>query len=78
MAVPLLKARIDSADFDITVLPYIYQFYDLPEKALQVLQGQQRPLSLYTETNPLVFGLALSLFLSPSKRILSMPRIYLT
>ena len=69
MAVPFIKARIDCADFDKTVLPYIYQLYDLPERALQVLQRQQHPLAFYTTTNPLVFGFALSLFLSPSKRV---------
>ena len=67
MAIPYLKTTLDCVDFDKTVLPYVYQFYDLPEKALNVLQGRQSPLAFYTTTNPLIFGLELSLALAPGK-----------
>lgn len=43
--------------------PYIPQLYNLPEKLLEVVQGRQGLANLYTETNPLISGFAISLLL---------------
>lgn len=63
MALPALKSFSDCASWELTVEPYIPQLYDLPHRLLEVLQGRQNLVDLYTETNPLIFGFAISLFL---------------
>ncbi|KAK0621250.1 hypothetical protein B0T17DRAFT_617721 [Bombardia bombarda] len=63
MALPALRALEDCSDWSKTVEPFIPQFYALPEKLLQVSTSPQGLVQLYRETNPLVSGFALSLFL---------------
>lgn len=63
MALPVLHALEDCADFDKAVKPFVPQLYDLPSKLLDALAGRESLLGLYTETNPLVSGFAFSIFL---------------
>lgn len=63
MALPVLHALEDCADFTRTVKPFIPQLCVLPSKLLDVFAGRGSLLQLYTQTNPLISGFALSLFL---------------
>jgi hypothetical protein len=63
MALPLLNTLEDCADFSKAVKPYIPQLYALPEKLLDVFAGRESLLKLYTETNPLISGFAISVAL---------------
>ncbi|KAL2128046.1 hypothetical protein VTI74DRAFT_9793 [Chaetomium olivicolor] len=63
MAIPLLHTLEDCADYAKVVRPYIPQLYELPGKLLGVFAGRESLLKLYTETNPLVSGFAVSVFL---------------
>ncbi|KAK3900447.1 hypothetical protein C8A05DRAFT_45705 [Staphylotrichum tortipilum] len=61
MALPVVYTLEDCADFTKTVQPFLPQLYDLPSRLLDVFAGRETLLRLYTETNPLVSGFALSL-----------------
>lgn len=63
MALPALQTFEDCASWAKTVEPYLPQLYELPSKLVDVLQGRQGLVDLYTHTNPLVSGFAISLFL---------------
>lgn len=63
MAVPTLLRFEDCASWAKTVEPYIPQLYELPSKVGDVLQGRQGLVELYTQTNPLISGFAISLTL---------------
>jgi hypothetical protein len=63
MALPHLRALEDCADFTKTVKPFIPQLYALPGKLLEVLTGHESLLRVYMQTNPLISGFALSVFL---------------
>jgi len=63
MALPTLLALEDCADYSKTVEPFLPQLYSLPEKLLDVVANRQSLSSLYIETNPLVSGFAISVFL---------------
>lgn len=63
MALPALQRFEDCADWAKTVEPYVPQLYELPSKLLDVVQGRESLVHLYTHTNPLVSGFAISLFL---------------
>ncbi|KAK4237398.1 hypothetical protein C8A03DRAFT_34645 [Achaetomium macrosporum] len=63
MALPHLRALEDCADFTKTVKPFVPQLYDLPGKLHEVLTGQESLLNVYMQTNPLISGFALSVFL---------------
>ncbi|KAK3296060.1 uncharacterized protein B0H64DRAFT_162527 [Chaetomium fimeti] len=63
MALPTIRTLEDCADFSQVVEPFIPQLYDLPTKLLDVFAGRESLLQLYTETNPLVSGFAISVFL---------------
>lgn len=63
VALPALTALEDCADFSKTVEPFLPQLYALPEKLLDVLASRQSLTSLYVETNPLISGFAISVFL---------------
>ena len=65
MALPVVKSFADCVDLNKTVLPYIDQLYDLPKQILQSVSSSQALEELYVSTNPLIFALALSLFLTP-------------
>lgn len=63
MALPVVHALEDCADFSTTVKPFIPQLYELPAKLLDVFAGRESLLQLYTETNPLISGFAISVVL---------------
>lgn len=63
MAVPTLLRFEDCASWAKTVEPYIPQLYELPSKVVDVLQGRQGLVELYTHTNPLMSGFAISVAL---------------
>jgi len=63
MALPPVQSLEDCSDYFKTIEPLIPQLYALPDAFLQVIQGRQSFLHLYTSTNPLVSGFALSVFL---------------
>ncbi|KAK4157960.1 hypothetical protein C8A00DRAFT_39673 [Chaetomidium leptoderma] len=63
MAIPLVHALEDCADYSKAVGPFIPQLYDLPAKLLDVFAGRESLLNVYTETNPLISGFAISVFL---------------
>jgi hypothetical protein len=63
MAVPFVRTVEECADFAKVVAPYIPQLYSLPEKLLDVCAGRESLLQLYTETNPLISGFAISVIL---------------
>lgn len=64
MALPALNALEECSDFSRTVEPFIPQFYELPEKILQVLQSDGSLRALYVGTNPLISAFAFSLVLA--------------
>jgi len=63
MALPTVLSLEDCADYYKTVEPFLPQLYALPEKLLQTAQNRSSFLDLYTATNPLVSGFAISVFL---------------
>lgn len=62
MALPALQNFEDCASWAKTVEPYLPQLYELPSKLVDVAQGRQGILDLYTHTNPLISGFAISVF----------------
>lgn len=71
MALPTVKALAECSNFTTTVLPYLPQLYDLPEKLLQSRSNTTELYDIYLATNPLVSALAFSLFLAPIFLVLS-------
>lgn len=63
MALPTLVKFEDCASWAKTVEPYIPQLYELPSKLVDVVQGRQGLIDLYTHTNPLISGFAFSVVL---------------
>jgi len=63
MALPALRALEDCSNFSKTVQPFIPQLYALPERLADVLAGREGIIKLYAETNPLITGFAISVFL---------------
>jgi hypothetical protein len=63
MALPVVHALEDCADFATAVKPFIPQLYDIPGKLLDVVAGRESLLELYSKTNPLISGFAISVLL---------------
>jgi steroid 5-alpha reductase family enzyme len=63
MAVPTLHALEECSDFSKTVEPFIPQLYALPERLSAVISGNESLVKVYAETNPLISGFAISIFL---------------
>lgn len=64
MSLPALQIFENCADWNKTVEPYIPQLYELPRRLLDAVQSRQEGLlDIYTQTNPLISGFAISLFL---------------
>ncbi|KAG8625341.1 hypothetical protein KVT40_007092 [Elsinoe batatas] len=61
MALPTVKTLAECADFDKTVRPFIPQFFELPQRLLQIssLESLQ---TAYTSINPVISAGAFSLF----------------
>lgn len=65
MALPVVKSLAGCSDFSHTVLPYVYQLYDLPQQLLQSYNNPTELQNIYLATNPLISAFAFSLFLAP-------------
>jgi steroid 5-alpha reductase family enzyme len=65
MALPVITTLIECSSFQKTVLPYLPQLYDLPQKLLQSWNNPAELQSIYVATNPLITAFAFSLFLAP-------------
>lgn len=65
MALPTIKTLADCTDFSRTVSPFLPQLYSLPAQVWQAIADPQQLKEIYISTNPLISGLALSLFLAP-------------
>ena len=65
MALPIVRSVADCSDFSLTVSPYVYQLYDLPQQLLQSWNNPTELLHIYLRTNPLISGFAFALFLVP-------------
>lgn len=63
MTLPALQKFEDCADWAKAVEPYVPQLYELPSKLVDVAQGRLGLGGLYTETNPVISGFAISIFL---------------
>lgn len=63
MALPSLRALEECSDFSKTVEPFIPQLYELPQKLLETISRREGFLDLYLDTNPLISGFAISVFL---------------
>jgi hypothetical protein len=61
-ALPAVTSLEHCADYSTTVAPFTNQLYGLPQKLLENISDPVGLLNLYAETNPLVTGTALSLF----------------
>ena len=71
MALPVIRALADCADYSKTVLPYTRQLYDLPQQIFDNITNLQALKVLYVSTNPLILAFAFSLFLFPIFLIVS-------
>ena len=65
MALPAVKTLTECADFSRTVAPFFPQLSALPFQVWQSITDLEQLQEIYTSTNPLISGLALSLFLAP-------------
>lgn len=66
MALPALQIFENCAEWNKTVEPYLPQLYELSSKLVYVIQSHQGLdglVELYTQTNPLISGFAISVFL---------------
>jgi hypothetical protein len=71
LALPLVKKLPECADFSKTVQPYLPQLYDLPYRIIESINSREALLNVYTSTNPLMLGLAFSLFMTPIVLVVS-------
>jgi hypothetical protein len=63
MALPTLHTLEECSEWSKTVEPFIPQLYELPHKLLRVVLEREGFLDLYMDTNPLISGFAISVFL---------------
>lgn len=71
MALPLLKTVQECGDYSKTVGPFVSQLYELPYQLLDNIGSVDGLLGVYTSTNPLIMGFAVSIALSPIFLIVS-------
>jgi hypothetical protein len=65
VALPTVKSLPECADFAKTVLPFLPQLYDLPQKIFDNINNLEALQHVYLSTNPLVTALGFSLFVTP-------------
>ncbi|KAI1500687.1 hypothetical protein F5X99DRAFT_228570 [Biscogniauxia marginata] len=63
MALSSLQSLEDCAEYSKVVEPFLPQLYELPWKVAGAVSNRDSLLDLYTSTNPLISGLAFSIFL---------------
>lgn len=71
VALPAVRKLPECADFYTTVLPYLPQLYDLPQKIFENYNNWEALQYIYLSTNPFITGLAFALFLTPVVLIVS-------
>ncbi|CAI6333186.1 unnamed protein product [Periconia digitata] len=71
VALPAVRTLPECADFYATVVPYIPQLYELPQKILENYNNWEALQYIYLSTNPLITGLAFALFMTPIVLIVS-------
>ena len=59
-----METTAECADLAKTVLPYVFQLYDLPRLLFQSYNDPAELQKIYLSTNPLVTAFAFSLFVS--------------
>lgn len=62
---PIVKNLQDCSDFSLTVLPFLSQLKPLPSLLFESWNDVAALQNIYLTTNPLITGLAFSLFLAP-------------
>lgn len=65
MSLPVTKSLADCADFSKTVVPFIPQLYDLPQRTFDTVLDANALKNIYLSTNPLVSASAFCLFTVP-------------
>ncbi|OAG06490.1 DUF1295-domain-containing protein [Paraphaeosphaeria sporulosa] len=65
VALPVVKALPECADFSRTVSPFLPQLYDLPQRVFDNINNLEALQHVYLSTNPLITALGFSLFLTP-------------
>jgi hypothetical protein len=63
LAIPVVKRLEQASDWSKVVEPYYDHFWNLPSQLNDVFTGRETLLELYVNTNPLVTGFAVSIFL---------------
>jgi hypothetical protein len=63
MAPPTLYTLEECSEWSKAVTPFIPQLYEFPHKLLRVILQREGFLDLYINTNPVVSGFAISVFL---------------
>ncbi|KAJ4304837.1 hypothetical protein N0V90_000365 [Kalmusia sp. IMI 367209] len=71
VTLPTVKTLPECADFAKTVVPYLPQLYDLPQKLFDNINNFEALQHVYLSTNPLVTALGFALFLTPVVFIVS-------
>lgn len=71
MALPAVKSIFQCAEFNRTVLPFVPQLYELPQKLIASYSNLEELRNIYLATNPLITAFAFALFLSPICLIVS-------
>lgn len=64
-ALPIVKTLSDCANFTQTVSPFLPQLKTFPTQVFSNIDNLEALKAIYLSTNPLISGLALSLFLAP-------------
>lgn len=65
MSLPVIKSFADCTDFSKTVVPFIPQLYDLPQRIFDAISDPNALKYIYLSTNPLVSASAFCLFTVP-------------
>lgn len=65
MSLPVIKSFADCADFSKTVVPFVPQLYDLPQRIFDSISDPNALKYIYLSTNPLVSASAFVLFTVP-------------
>lgn len=65
MSLPVIKSLADCADFSKTVVPFIPQLYDLPQRIFDSISDPNALKHIYISTNPLISASAFCLFTVP-------------
>lgn len=65
MSLPVIKSLSGCTDFSQTVVPFIPQLYDLPQRIFDSISDPDALKYIYLSTNPLISAFAFCLFTVP-------------